>query len=569
MTANDMERAQRVLRERFGHSALRPAQSAAVAAVLAGRDGLVTLPTGGGKSLCYQLPALVLPGTTLVVSPLIALMQDQVEALRARGVPATFVNSTLERRERERRLAAVVRGEVPLLYVTPERFRSTAFREVLPHLRVTRLAVDEAHCISEWGHDFRPDYHRLGSYRALLGDPPTIALTATATPRVLADIATELRLEDPLVVRGGIDRPNLFLALDCVATSSERVERVAERVAAIDGPGIVYSTLVREVEWLHDELARRGIATLVYHGRLSPRERREMQARFMAAEREVVLATSAFGLGIDKRDIRFVIHAQLPRTIEALTQEFGRAGRDGVPAWCETFALDDDLSVQQEFVRAANPSREFVERVHTCLVELGPRASDLDEQELARHLGLRERRDGRIGVALGWLVALGAVAGSFEGHDLCAVGAFDASDLPAAVGREEKLAADLSNLLAVWRLARPEDPGAAPCRRVELARHFEVAAPTEPCGACDRCADGATFLARHFRPRPQAPRTEARRPASVRFARGDWVRVGPHIGRIARVEGEGPRDVLFVEGADDLVVRRVDPRRQSVERIDR
>jgi len=568
MAATDMERAERVLREAFGHAALRAEQREAVAAVLAGRDGVVTLPTGGGKSLCYQLPALVLSGTTLVVSPLIALMQDQVEALRARGLPATFVNSTLERRERERRLAAVVRGEVKLLYVTPERFRSPAFREALPRMHVARLAVDEAHCISEWGHDFRPDYHRLGSYRALLGDPPTLALTATATPRVLADIETELRLVDPLVVRGGIDRPNLFLALDTVATSSERVERVAERVAAIDGPGIVYSTLVREVEWLHDELARRGIATLVYHGRLSPRERREMQARFMGAEREVVLATSAFGLGIDKRDIRFVVHAQLPRTIEALAQEFGRAGRDGAPAWCETFALEDDLAVQQEFVRAANPSREFVERVHGCLVELGPRAADLDEQDLARHLGLRERRDGRIGVALGWLVALGAVAGSFEGHDLAAVGAFDAADLPAAVGRQEKLAGDLANLLAVWRLARPEDPDVSPCRRVELARHFAVAPPAVPCGACDRCTDGPTFLAAHFRPRPRAPRAEAPRPAAARFARGDWVRVGQYIGRVARVEGEGPREVLFVEGADDLVVRRVDPRRQSAERID-
>ena len=269
------------LRESFGLEELRGHQEAAIDGVIAGRDVLLTMPTGGGKSLTYQLPAVVLDGLTLVVSPLIALMKDQVDALRRKGIRATFVNSSLEGRERRERIEGCTRGEYDLLYVTPERFRSPLFLEKLDQLGITRLAVDEAHCISQWGHDFRPDYSRLSEYRRLLGDPPTIALTATATPRVAEDIQRALRMEDPLVLRAGIERENLFLAATICSTVEEKIDLLAERLQGMQGAGIVYGTLVKDLEHLQTELRRKGIKTLVYHGKLSARERKEFQEAFM------------------------------------------------------------------------------------------------------------------------------------------------------------------------------------------------------------------------------------------------------------------------------------------------
>jgi len=575
------ERVRALLRERFGHAALRGLQEPAIDAVLAGRDCVLTIPTGGGKSLCYQLPALALDGLTLVVSPLIALMQDQVDALRAKGVDATFVNSSLDGAERARRLAAARRGAYDLLYCTPERFRSPAFLEALPDLGVTRLAIDEAHCISEWGHDFRPDYHRLGLYRELLGDPPTIAVTATATPRVADDVIATLRLDDPLVLRGGIERPNLFMGLSVVETPEERVERIAERLATVRGAGIVYSTLIKDLEALHDALVRRGVPSLVYHGKLAPRERRRMQARFMDSDDDVVLATAAFGMGVDKADIRFVLHAQLPRTVEAWTQEIGRAGRDGEPAWCETFAHPEDLAVQQEFVNWANPSRDFVLAVQSTLAAWGERVAAKDEDDLRGELLLKNRRDNRVGIALRWLEVLGAVRGSFERGDLELVRELAPDELPPSVGSAPKRERDLAHLLEVWRLAAPEDPTEATCRRVELARHFALDAPTAPCGACDRCTDPDAWAAAHLAPRASgaAPAADAARATSAAdaaqrsrlggaWARGDWVRVGRHLGRVVAVEGTDDRPVLLVESVDDLKRRRVDPARRRVERIE-
>ncbi|MAF67101.1 MAG: hypothetical protein CMJ84_15765 [Planctomycetes bacterium] len=260
------------LRDHFGHRSFRGSQAAALRAVLAGRDVLLTMPTGAGESLVYQLPATLLEGLTVVVSPLIALMADQVDALVARGLRAAQVNSAIPAAERTHRLESAARGELDLLFITPERFRSPRFRALLDRLDVSRLAVDEAHCISHWGHDFRPDYHKLGEYRALLGDPPTVALTATAAPAVADDIIASLRLADPLVIREGIERPNLFLACTAVDREEQRLSLLSERIATIDGPGIVYSTLIRDLERLHDELRRLGVASLVYHGKLSSEE---------------------------------------------------------------------------------------------------------------------------------------------------------------------------------------------------------------------------------------------------------------------------------------------------------
>ncbi|MCA9000829.1 MAG: ATP-dependent DNA helicase RecQ, partial [Planctomycetes bacterium] len=388
------------LRDRFGWQQYRGFQEQAIDGVLAGRDGLLTLPTGGGKSLVYQLPAVVLPGLTLVVSPLIALMQDQVQALKSRGIRAEFVNSTLSRGQRLERLDAACRGDLDLLYVTPERFRSPDFLEREGRMNVVLMAVDEAHCVSQWGHDFRPDYSRLAGVRARLGNPPTVALTATATPQVAEDIVQSLGLRDPWVLRAGIERNNLYLASHQVFTREERLEHLVARIGSLSGPGIVYSALIKDLEELHVELRRRGIESLVYHGRLSVEERKSMQTRFMESPDALVLATNAFGMGIDKAGIRFVLHAQIPRTLEAWTQEVGRAGRDGEASFCELVYLEEDLAIQQNFIQWANPDLEYLVGVYEVLRGWGERLQAKDLDDLRGELLVKERRDGRIGIVL-------------------------------------------------------------------------------------------------------------------------------------------------------------------------
>ncbi|HED65318.1 MAG TPA: RecQ family ATP-dependent DNA helicase, partial [Planctomycetes bacterium] len=499
----DDDTLERELRKHFGHAGFQGRQLEVVRAVLAGRDVLVTMPTGAGKSLLYQFPAILLDGLTVVVSPLIALMKDQVDALRAKGLRASFVNSSISAAERAKRLAQAERGELDLLFVTPERFRSPAFRELAPRLSIARMAVDEAHCISGWGHDFRPDYWRLGEARALLGDPPTIALTATATPQVARDIEEVLHLRDPLVVRTGIERANLFLGAVHVESTEEKIEHLARRVSEIDGAGIVYSALIRDLEHLHDEFRRRGIRTLVYHGKLSPEERRGMQERFLASERDVVLATNAFGMGIDKADIRFVLHAQIPRTLEAWTQEVGRAGRDGERSFCELCYFEEDLAVQQNFISWANPSREYLIGVYETLRGWGERLAVKDLDDLRDELLVKQRADNRVSIALKWLEVLGVTRGSFETHDLALVREFDPAELPDFVGTEEKKRANLEALLTMLRFAR----GEGVCRRVALERHFGLPESGGDCGACDVCATSEGWL-ESMPSRPVAATTE-------------------------------------------------------------
>lgn len=548
----------------FGHPDYRGLQEPAVTAVLEGRDVLLTLPTGGGKSLVYQLPAVVMDGMCLVVSPLIALMQDQVDALRAKGIAGSFVNSTLSAAERAKRLAAAVAGELDLLYVTPERFRSPAFQEAIPQLDVGLLAVDEAHCISEWGHDFRPDYSRLGEYRRRLGAPPTIALTATATPKVAADIAQHLELRDPAILRAGIERPNLFLGSTQVFDSDEKLELIVQRIEALDGAGIVYSALIRDLERMGEELARRGRRCFVYHGGLSGPERREMQARFMDSSADVVLATNAFGMGVDKADIRFVLHAQVPRTLEAWTQEVGRAGRDGQPSWCELIYFEEDLAIQENFIRWANPTLEYLVSVYETLRGWGERIATRDLDDLRAELLVKERRDGRVNISLKWLEVLGVTSGSFETHNLAIERDLDPNELPDFVGSEDKLRGDLMGLLGMARFAQGDA-----CRRVQLAEHFELEGPSEPCGACDNCTSGDAWRAQHFVGRQASAAVEqAGERGAAEFQRGDWVRVGRHVGQVVQVDGSGDRLVLIVESASDLRRRRVNPRRQKVRRVE-
>jgi len=377
------------LREHFGFDDFREGQREVVAAILEGKDAVVVMPTGSGKSLCYQLPALILDGATIVVSPLIALMKDQVDALHARQLPATFINSSIAEREQWSRIEGLRRGEFKLVYVAPERFRSSRFLQTLQSVSVSLFAVDEAHCISTWGHDFRPDYLRLKNIIPLLGKPQTLALTATATPYVRSDIIQQLGLVGPEAFVSGFDRPNL--TIDVVHTEKERekVARIKRLAKTHDGSGIIYASTRKAVEQVTSELRALGLAVSAYHAGLSDSARVKAQEEFMAGRTQMIVATNAFGMGIDKPDIRFVAHYQMPGSIEAYYQEIGRAGRDGLPSSCVLLFNYADKNTHDFFIEGSYPTPELARNIYNALVSTGLKRIELSAAEIAKRAGAR------------------------------------------------------------------------------------------------------------------------------------------------------------------------------------
>jgi len=360
-----------VLQQVFGYPAFRGGQSEAVEAVLAGRDAVVLLPTGGGKSLCYQVPAIVAArrgdGTTLVISPLIALMIDQVAALVGRGVAAAALHSQLEDDEQRRVLAAFAAGELTLLYVSPERAAQDGFRRLLAKAKIALLAVDEAHCVSQWGHDFRPEYMRLHELRALVS-APAIALTATATPRVMDEIAGELRMGDPVIVRGDFARPNLAFSVRHLRNDAARKQVVLEACEAAGmrsrsgaGRAIIYCSTRKKAEAVAQELRSAGFPAGHYHAGRTALARDRAQNSFAMGRTRVLVATSAFGMGIDHSDVRLIVHFQTPGSVEAYYQEAGRAGRDGEPARCLMLFGEGDLMTQRRLQSDRNDGRGTAE----------------------------------------------------------------------------------------------------------------------------------------------------------------------------------------------------------------
>jgi ATP-dependent DNA helicase RecQ len=454
MTQPTIAQARTILHERFGHAAFRPGQERAVQSILGGRDTLVILPTGGGKSLCYQVPALILDGLTVVLSPLISLMKDQVDALEAKGIPATFINSSLSPGQISDRLAKAQRGEIKLLYLAPERFDFGSAAERIASMGVSLLAIDEAHCISEWGHDFRPSYRRVRDIREKLGSPPTLALTATATPEVRRDIARVLALRDPEVVLTGFDRPNLRWHVVRTKNDSEKDGSLASLLAKHTGVAIVYAATRKTVDRVAHMLNRSGIRAEAYHAGLDDERRREVQDAFMSEQVRAIVATNAFGMGIDKKNVRLVVHHAMPGSLEAYYQEAGRAGRDGEPADCYLLHAFQDRFTHEFFIKAACPERDVVTAVYYAACN----RADADGSLSLDSAGLAAAAKGKISdreaeSAIRLLTAAGAMTASDGSRSRARVRMLATPErIRTELGTEETI--EIGVLRALWRSTR-------------------------------------------------------------------------------------------------------------------
>ena len=484
-----MNPVQEALKVYFGFDSLRPGQEEVVQAVLEGRDALGIMPTGGGKSLCYQLPALCREGLTIVVSPLIALMKDQVDALQGRGIAAAAVNSSLGAEEYRQVMQALRRGEIRILYVAPERFAQENFMSLLAGLQVALLAVDEAHCLSQWGHDFRPDYLRLGRVREQLGWPQTIALTATATPHVREDILRTLQLHEPAVVISGFGRENLDFSITHCESRKAKFERI-NKIVSRWKKGIIYCSTRKNVMLVFDALASQQVNAVAYHAGMSDEEREFSQNAFVSGRADVVVATNAFGMGIDRSDVRFVVHFEIPGSVEAYYQEAGRAGRDGEPAVCELLFNHADLKTQEFFFEGSNPPLSVIRSLYNMLrFECDPATSELHltVDAMAERLG-KEVNPMAVGTALSCLIHAGAIQ-RFDVPGQLAKGTrllkpevnFECLDIDRNA-LEEKARRDHLKIEAMTRFAY-----SVGCRQQWILDYFGEP-DTEPCGHCDVCS---------------------------------------------------------------------------------
>lgn len=377
------------LQKYFGFGSFRAGQREVIARIVARQSAGAIFPTGAGKSLCYQLPALMLPHLTLVVSPLLALMKDQVDFLAGRGIPAARLDSTLATDEYGRILGRAKSGEMKILMISVERFRNERFRSHLQKMNVSLLVVDEAHCISEWGHNFRPEYLKLPAYRREFGIPQVLLLTATATEPVIGDMCAKFDVPRENVTVTGFYRPNLFLQVTPIPESRKEAHLLERLQESPKAPTIVYVTLQKTAERISDFLYSRGIISCPYHAGMESQERERIQNEFLAGQIDCVVATIAFGMGIDKKDIRRVIHYDLPKSIESYSQEIGRSGRDGGPSFCEVLANRDNISVLENFIYGDTPEKESVQKLLHTIQQHPDRTWEIRPIALSYELDIR------------------------------------------------------------------------------------------------------------------------------------------------------------------------------------